>query len=298
MSLPASLSTIAVAIATAGRRDLLSETVGVMGDQTRRPDEFLLCPARPEDVDAEAVRQIFPECRIISGPIGLPHQRNAIMADTEADIVVFFDDDFLPAPDYLLEIETLFAAKPDILVATGHVIEDGILGPGLDFEHGRRLLDTAGTNSDDALQETYNAYGCNMVVRMAAVRKHAIRFDENLPLYAWLEDVDFSRQLAPYGRIVKSSRLRGVHLGTKRSGRSPGKRLGYSQIANPVYLARKGTLAWSRALRQMARNVIANTVRSLNPEPWTDRRGRLRGNLLALGELVINRIAPSRALDL
>jgi hypothetical protein len=37
--------------------------------------------------------------------------------------------------------------------------------------------------------------------------------------------------------------LRGVHLGTKRSERSPGKRLGYSQIANPVYIARKETIA-------------------------------------------------------
>ena len=41
------------------------------------------------------------------------------------------------------------------------------------------------------------------------------RFDENLPLYGWLEDVDFCRQLARYGRIVKNIRLIGVHLGSK-----------------------------------------------------------------------------------
>jgi hypothetical protein len=41
-----------------------------------------------------------------------------------------------------------------------------------------------------------------------------------------------------------------------------------------------------------------NIVHSPRPEPYVDRRGRLRGNLLALADLVRKRIAPERVLDL
>src|SRR5690606_25023936 len=105
-------------------------------------------------------------------------------------------------------------------------------GPGLEFEEGQQLLAADKPRQAPLLHATFNGYGCNMAIRMAPVREHDIRFDENLPFYAWLEDVDFSRQLVPFGRIVRADQLRGVHLGTKKAGRSPGKRLGYSQVAN------------------------------------------------------------------
>jgi hypothetical protein len=34
------------------------------------------------------------------------------------------------------------------------------------------------------------------------------------------------------------------------------------------------------------------------PEPYVDRRGRLRGNMLALGDLLRHRMAPERVLEL
>ena len=104
------------------------------------------------------------------------------------------------------------------------------------------------------------------------------------------------RQLASHGSVVQAARLRGVHLGTKGSGRSPGRRLGYSQVANPLYLARKGTMRWSLALKHMAKNLLANSVRSLSPEPWVDRRGRLAGNCLAMWDCVRGQVDPQRIL--
>jgi hypothetical protein len=88
-----------------------------------------------------------------------------------------------------------------------------------------------------------------------------------------------------------------VHLGAKL-GRQKGLRLGYSQIANPVYLARKGTYPWDRALRSMARHLAMNLARSPFPEPWADRWGRFRGNVLALWDLARGRAHPSRILEL
>jgi len=124
-----------------------------------------------------------------------------------------------------------------------------------------------------------------------------IRFDENLPLYGWLEDLDFSARLRAKGRIVETSRCVGVHLGVK-NGRSPGRQIGYSHIANPLYLARKGSIGWRRAFSMAGKVLVANSVRVFAPEPFIDRRGRLSGNLRALGDLVTGRLHPMRVLDL
>ncbi len=86
------------------------------------------------------------------------------------------------------------------------------------------------------------------------------------------------------------------YLGAK-SGRVAGDRLGYSQVVNPIYLARKGTFPWSHALPSAARHFAMNALRSLAPEPHVDRFGRLRGNLRALGDLLRGRAHPTRILD-
>ncbi|MFT4269019.1 MAG: glycosyltransferase [Xenophilus sp.] len=290
---------LAVAIATAGRRDTIAATLGLLARQRRPPDELLICPARPEDFDAACLRGFPAPARVLPGPVGLPAQRNVLLDAVDADVVIFFDDDFLPADDYLLEAERLFATRPGIVVATGRVVADGAVGPGIEFEEGARILEALGGNTaPEETRPTYNGYGCNMAMRMQPIRVRQLRFDERLPLYAWLEDVDFSRQLAAYGDIVQAMRLRGVHLGTKRSGRSPGRRLGYSQIANPLYLARKGTMAWGKAMSHMGRNLLANAWHSISPEPWVDRRGRLAGNALALLDALCGQMMPERVAHL
>jgi GT2 family glycosyltransferase len=289
---------IAIGVATVGRAAVLARTLETFGRQIRPADAIFVCGTVPSDV--AGVSAANPDVRILFGPKGSSHQRNAILKAASAfDALVFFDDDFLPCPHYLAEIERTLARHPDVVVATGEVLADGILGPGLAFEEADRLLST----SPDALAEqpeivdVYNAYGCNMIVRLSAVRAAGAAFDEQLPLYAWLEDVDLSRQLAPYGRIVKTRAARGVHLGVK-SGRQSGVRLGYSQIANPVYLIRKGTCTVRKGVHQLTRNILANVAKSFAPEPHVDRRGRAIGNFYALLDLARGRVTPSRAQEL
>jgi len=289
---------IAIAIATASRRDVLSDTIGHLARQTRCAEELLVCPARPTDLD-EACLEGFPcPTRVVCGPIGLPAQRNALIDATDAEVIVFFDDDFLPADDFLAQTERLFTDRPDVVVATGRLLADGALGPGLTHEEGLRLLmqDPAARQEAPSLTPAFNGYGCNMAVRLAPARSNRLRFDERLPLYGWLEDVDFSRQLAPHGRIVRSSALQGVHLGTKKSGRSPGKQLGYSQVANRIYIMRKGHMTPMQAAQGSLKNISANLLKSVRPEPWVDRRGRLEGNVLALWDWVRGRVDPERIL--
>jgi Glycosyl transferase family 2 len=290
---------IAVGIPTAGRRLILADTLAELARQTRFPETVLICPAAADDFDAsQAAKLPFP-VQIVEGSRGLPKQRNAILsAAQQFDVVMFFDDDFFPEPTYLAELEECLVANPAVVVATGRTLADDIGGPGLTAGEARAVLASfVPLEAAMPLIDQYNAYGCNMAVRMAPVLAHGLQFDENLPLYAWAEDVDFSRQLAACGRIVKNPRMTGVHLGVK-GGRTSGLRFGYSQIANPYYLWRKGTAPAGGVASQMIRNVLANIIKSFNPEPWVDRRGRAFGNVLGLSDFFRGRLDPRRILNL
>ena len=288
---------IAIGIATRGRAPILAEVLAELARQSRQPDRVIVCHVTPEDIAGLPAR--FPAVEFLVAPAGLPRQRNAILdAASDSDAVLFLDDDFLPAPDYLAVNERVLAAHPDCVVTTGTVIADGAKGPGIGVEAGRAILAADRHPGDPlAVAPHFNGYGCNMAVRMAPLRAHALRFDEQLPLYAWYEDIDLTRRLGEHGTILRLAGARGVHLGTK-SGRVTQTRLGYSQVANAIYLARKGSYPWSHALPSAARHLAMNAARSLMPEAHVDRRGRLKGNLLALADLLRGRMHPMRVMDL
>jgi hypothetical protein len=145
------------------------------------------------------------------------------------------------------------------------------------------------------IKENFSPIGCNMAFRVSAIGK--LRFDERLVLYCWQEDTDFGAQIAKRGRSVFSDALWGVHLGTK-GGRTSGCRLGYSQMVNPRYLVAKGTMPPLKAIELAGRNILANALRALYPEPYIDRRGRLRGNLIGLWDVATGRWRPERAAEL
>jgi GT2 family glycosyltransferase len=275
---------------------VLTETLRDIARQTRLPDRVIICPASPADVDDVAVRSLPLEIEIVSAPRGLTRQRNAILrAAEDMDAIVFFDDDFLPEPHFLAHAEALLHEHPKVVLATGALLGDGINGPGLTVEDGRKLLEDVAAAPDGEMHDYYGVYGCNMVVRLATVRQNGACFDEALPLYGWQEDIDFSRQLAPFGEIVKSHALVGVHLGVKQ-GRSSGRNMGYSQIANPLYMVKKGTMAPRFAAWLISRNIAANLLRSVRGDAYVDRPGRVKGNLSALYDLVRGRLHPTRIL--
>jgi GT2 family glycosyltransferase len=242
----------------------------------------------------------FPDAEFLAqNPGGLPRQRNRILdAAQDCDALLYIDDDFLCAPEWLAVLEAVMTAQPHCAVATGTVIADGAKGPGITVEAGRAIL-AADVKPADALAFTphFNGYGCNMAVRLAPMREHGLRFDERLPLYAWYEDIDLTRRLLPSGSILRLAGARGVHLGTK-SGRVPGIRLGYSQVVNPIYLARKGSFPWNHAIPSAARHCLINLLKSARPEPEVDRWGRFQGNIIGVLDLLRGRAAPERILDL
>jgi GT2 family glycosyltransferase len=288
------LLSITVGIATRGRPAILASTLESLSWQGRKPDSVVVAYASAEDV-ADAITR-FPSIAFLQTEIGLTKQRNAILEYTsETDIIVFIDDDFYMARNYLSVVEETFHCCCDVVGMTGRVIADGINGPGLSANEARALILSATPDKRSTVRRVFNAYGCNMCLRMDPIRRNRLRFDENLPLYGWYEDVDFSRQIARYGEIVRVPRAFGVHLGHK-GGRTSGVRLGYSQVANPIYLSRKGTFPWLHTAYSIPVRVMKNLLMSAKPEPWVDRRGRLLGNLHGFYDLIRRELHPMKIL--
>ncbi|ACK51433.1 glycosyl transferase, family 2 [Methylocella silvestris BL2] len=304
MTTPAKVK-IAIGIATAGRRGLMGETLAEIALQKRLPDCVFVCPAGEDDFEPPADGQMPFPLVVLRGPRGAAAQRNTILdAAHDFTVLVFFDDDFFPSTSYLNEVELYLVPKSSVVAVTGCVISDGATGAGISVEEARKTLAEFELGSkinvqalDDQSEHVYSLYGCNMALRLAPIYQHSLRFDEALPLYSWLEDMDFSNQLKPYGDIVRTARLSGVHLGLK-SGRTSGVRYGYSQIANSFYLWRKGTCRLDVFLGLVSRNVIANVIKSARPESWIDRYGRVRGNALALADLLRGRLHPQRIFEI
>lgn len=287
---------IHVIIASCGRSDSVRKLVRHLEKQSRPADGILVVGTCAEDV--EGVADTGARTRVLLARRGLCCQRNAgiDLVREHSDVVVFFDDDFVPANDYLEAVEALMTADPDIVGLTGVLVDDGIMHEAIPFEDAVRRLLVDNERPDQPDRRPRKAlYGCNMAIRLSALGE--LRFDENLPLYGWMEDVDLTYQLGRRGKLVSAPEITGIHLGV-RGGRQPGKRLGYSQVANVIYLYRKGTMQPDIGWRQLLRNLAANLVRSIAPEPDVDRRGRLAGNLLAISDLVRGRLDPRRIMSL
>ncbi|HEX8385962.1 MAG TPA: glycosyltransferase [Rubricoccaceae bacterium] len=287
---------ITVAIATIRRPEVLDETVRRLAGQTEPPAAVVLSCVDVDDVSAAT--RALPSVTVVTGPKGLPRQRNrAADAAADADVVVFLDDDVALAPDYLARARAFAEARPDVPAFFGDVLADGILVGGLSWETADSRIAARPPAGDAALDPAPELYGCNMVVRRTTL--DAVRFDDRLPGYAWLEDVDFSRRCRALGPVGQYRGCQMVHLGVP-SGRQRGLPHGYSQVANPLYLWQKGVVRFPQAVRYFGRPLLKNAVFSLRDPSGglVDRRGRLRGNALALLDAARGRVRPERTLDL
>jgi hypothetical protein len=281
---------IALAVASIKRPDEIGQLLSQLEYQTLQPAQIILSLERRSDAPADLPTGV----EIILGSKGLTAQRNRALnaVRQDCDVVVFFDDDYLPCDDALAGISRIFSSNSDIAGATGLVLQDGITRGGLSYETALDCIGAHRANPDCGPLTQRNIdelYGCNMAFRMSAVQD--LRFDEKLPLYAWQEDIDFAGQLLAKGRIVKTNAFCGVHRGVTR-GRTPGLALGFSQIVNPIYLAKKGTMRPAKALKIMTKNFLANHVKAVRPEAFIDRAGRMRGNWIGLLHLLSGKSDP------
>ena len=242
---------------------------------------------------------------LVSDRAGLTIQRNIgvnFLIDNAAlddkCIVVFFDDDFRPADNWLCEACAIFQ-DPKIVGLTGQVLADGA-------KRGIGNLSESDATSyiDGALpplnhwaqgaiiRDVDSVYGCNMAFQGFVLKLYS--FDEMLPLYAWQEDRDMTSLALRQGRVVFAPKCRGVHLGSK-SSRVSGDQLGYSQVANLFYMQKKGTVKWPTLLRFILRAMLSNSFHAIVRRKTFDYLGRLSGNVRALSDVLRGLDHPQRA---
>jgi GT2 family glycosyltransferase len=295
------LTRIAIIVATLGRPEEVGQLLAQIARQTVAPSIVILSVESGDDLPANLTDNIH----VVMGSRGLPAQRNRGMAPVlgDCDLIAFFDDDYLPCDRALEGMVALFDQHPDVVGATGSVLADGVRTGGINYDVALDIVRAFDDEASTRLQpitarverDLSGVYGCNMVFRTSAIGD--TRFDENLPLYGWQEDIDFAARLLPKGRIVKTDAFAGVHRGVMR-GRTSGLRFGFSQMINPIYMVRKGTMRPKEAAALLARNFIANHVKALRPEPWVDRWGRVKGNWLGIADLLMGRADPRKILNL
>jgi GT2 family glycosyltransferase len=288
---------VVVVIPTYGRKAQTALLLARLEQQTRPPNLVLV--SAPDHTHVQPYSSTCYPVSFVFGKTGLCAQRNVALelALQSADIVTFFDDDFIPAHDYLYRVVAAFEQHPDWAVVMGKVVADGARGIGLDWATALMILSRFENHTvpvEHAVDHV-GAYGCNMSIRTSLIGD--LRFDEKLVLYGWQEDIDFTSQLRKRGRVVGLQAPVGVHLGIKK-GKVSGRRFGYSQVMNPIYLIKKGTVPPSFVLELMARNILANICRSFWPESYIDRRGRLAGNLIAALHILCGRIDPVLVLEI
>jgi len=233
------------------------------------------------------------------GSPGSSCQRNRALEklDDGFDLVVFFDDDFAPSPTWLKNCAEFFLARGDVVGISGALIRDGVKSDEISWDEAQRLLleNPPSVSRDHAASDSNDLYGCNMAFRWSAVR--SLRFDERLVLYGWMEDKDYSRMAGRNGRLLIGNNLIGVHRGI-RSGRVSGKRYGYSQVVNPWYLHRKGTLTAGEAWSNIIKALVVNGSKAIWPERHIDRLGRFTGNLIGASLLLRGTCSPEKAAEL
>ena len=275
-------------LATRGRSELLALVVDLLRRQTRPPDLILIAYVEPADI---AGLSAAADLVLIPSAAGLTRQRNAILdrLPTRCEFVAFFDDDFLPHPQWLEQAVAAFDAAPELICVTGRLLANGVSRGEIAAPAGLALLAQAAA-AKPSVEEGVSPYGCNMAFRRAAIG--ALRFDESLPLYGWLEDRDFAARVARGGgRCVRLGAAQGVHLGAG-AGRMSDRRLGYAQIANPLHLLQRRTMPPAHFALRVLTDFASNLVKAPRSAA---RRRRLWGNGVALAEALVGRCAPERA---
>jgi glycosyltransferase involved in cell wall biosynthesis len=294
---------ISVVICSVNRAAILHETVLSIGQQIYQPAEILIVSPAKEHVLGETLE--IPGVRFILSPLGLPVQRNVGLDQVreECDLIAFFDDDIELSKSYLQEITKLFSANESILIASGRLLEDGGRGAIISRQQAHNLCaeyDSVTTDADAVprYSSSNSAYGCNMVVRYVAAKK--VRFDEGLPLYAWLEDRDYSHRITKsLHPPVEFEDAVAVHLGA-RSGRIGGVRMGFSEIVNPIYLWRKNRTFTLRYIlvQYWTRCIAGNILGILSHDVEYDRVGLLKGNLIGLQHVLCGSCNPAHITEL
>jgi GT2 family glycosyltransferase len=302
---------VTVVICTRHRPQSVVRVLESLAAQDRPADATLVIDASEADDTEAAVRAMVARAALPSGARywrmapetrGLPRQRNFALSQVSTDLVAFFDDDVVLAPQCLAALERTCRSHPDI-VGVGCVSDNELCAPSAVWRLRRRLgivdtlqpgrycrtgVSTPWAFARPASEDVEGDWlpGCGMMWRTAVAR--AVRFRDSFRDYAQGEDLDFSLRARRHGRIVLSgaAHLRHLH---EPAGRPDAFRLGRMELYNRYVIHRelpertaddvaRFVYAWTLDTLLLARHLLGATG-------WRVGRqmaGRLSGGLALL----------------
>jgi hypothetical protein len=128
----AALLRVAIVIASTGRPAELGRWIEHLRRQTVKPAVMVFAVTTQDDLPAGDLGGVRA---LICDVSGLCHQRNmglSAVADA-ADVIAFFDDDYVPSSRCVEGIAAIFAERPDVVAANGVLLADGVNSPGISY---------------------------------------------------------------------------------------------------------------------------------------------------------------------
>ncbi len=207
--------TATVILCTRNRLEPLLACLASLTSQTRPPEQIIIVDSSDQALtESDRFRDAFDatvfsaiELLYLRSAPGLTAQRNLGATRATGDIVFFFDDDVVVAPDYLVIMMADFGAHPEYGGGMGNII-----GAGSRHRLGdifRRLFMLNYANAAGRMQPSgwpTHAIGRQEFLRveilsgaLAAYRRQILqeyRFDEAVVGYGYMEDVDFSYRVS------------------------------------------------------------------------------------------------------
>jgi GT2 family glycosyltransferase len=269
------------------RPEILHESVLCLKKQT------IPCPifvSVPSDADVSVLTRQLPGIEIVYGTRGASAQRNRAlrMIQGNPEFIAFFDDDMEVEANYMEELQRTYRAHRSIVLVNGANLAHGIYRAGtLTREIARQLIEDQlkkGLPQENCVP-ALGGYGGRMSIRGFLLGK--VEFDERLPLYSFMEDYDFTLACRKFGDIAENPRALTVHIEVA-SGRVSLDKRGYSEVVNPIYIARKNGVGFRGALW----GAFCVTLKNAKAAAFSTEKRRFSGNLVGWRKLLVGQIDP------
>lgn len=114
--------TIAVAVCTRGRPEILSTCLDHLMQLSHPPDTVMVIDNHPPDQKTRGLVEQYSDVQYLcENNIGLSHARNRALREAQTDLVAFIDDDAVPDPHWLETLRRNFS-DPLVHCVTGLVL--------------------------------------------------------------------------------------------------------------------------------------------------------------------------------
>lgn len=294
-----------IIIPTKDRKHDLFEAIRSIERQTRKPDELIIVDASTNEYFEEELMTNFGRLNVkyTHTEPGLTKERNTGIQASSGDTIFFFDDDVILEPNYLENVLKVFedGEKGEIGAVMGRITEPpqsrrGKLKRIISKAINKLFLLTAAGDGRFKLSgfPTYPHHltqpkyieclsGCCMAFRRAVFTN--LEFDENLILYAYMEDSDIAKGVIGQGYKIyyePSARLVHKHSLTSRLNIYQTSRM---LVINHYYLFKKN---WPQTpLRRIA--FWWSTVGLVLSRIYSPRAEGMRGAMAGVLDILMAR---------